>query len=217
LGTFSTKLALNKYAAVIDRENKKGNYLTEDELKNNVELIKVFDKKNNYDQIKANCARYSKGTEAKGVYDLCRKHSYLSGNNIVVLDIEASFERLNRTEGTSDRVDIILYNKKQGLLQFIEVKLFKNHEIRSSDENSIPLVVAQIKRYEEQIAKKEKTEIIPAYRNYVKAINQIFEIDLPLPDKVEPKVPLLINGFKSTELKALQNIISLQDGELFTL
>jgi hypothetical protein len=54
-----------------------------------------------------------------GVSSLYHKHSYLSDNNIVVLDIEVSFESFNE-EHSQDRIDILLYKKDTKTLQFVE-------------------------------------------------------------------------------------------------
>ena len=179
-----------KYAAVIDNTDKY--YLTENEIKTK-KLISNFSE--NYTRIKKNCEIYS-GVEAQGVSEIYHKHSYLSNENIVVLDIEVSFEALDKTSGkTQDRIDILLYDVKKQTLKFVEAKHFSNKEIWSE---SKPKVIGQIKKYEKQIAAK-KTEIIKAYENYITAINEIFEQSLPLPIDVEEKVTLLIFGFDQNQ------------------
>ena len=82
-------------------------------------------------------------------------------------------------------------------LQFVEAKHYSNKEIWS---NSTPKVISQIKRYEDQIKKKE-TEILSEYDNYIKSINNLFNLDLPKPIKIDPKVTLLIFGFDRDQLK----------------
>jgi len=75
-----------KYASVMENTDK--NYLTETEL-SQTKLISKFSE--NYKRIKENCALYS-GDETKGVSEIYHKNSYLNSNaNIVVLDIEVSF------------------------------------------------------------------------------------------------------------------------------
>ena len=188
-----------KYASVID--NSEIAYLTENELSKN-KLITDF--KNNYSRIKENCGLYS-GIEALGVSEIYHKYSYLSRNNIVVLDIEISFEALEKTNGEKqDRIDILLYDLNTRTLKFVEAKHYSNPEIWS---NGTPKVIGQIKKYETQI-KTNKTEIIAAYKNYMEAINSVFDLELPLPEKVEEKVALLIFGFDNDQKKGrLQKLI----------
>ncbi|PLB85230.1 hypothetical protein C0T31_12030 [Dysgonamonadaceae bacterium] len=188
-----------KYASVID--NSENNYLTENELSKN-KLIADF--RNNYSRIKENCKLYS-GIEALGVSEIYHKYSYLSNNNIVVLDIEISFEALAKIAGkTQDRIDILLYDLESRTLKFIEAKHYSNLEIWS---NKTPKVIWQIEKYETQI-KIKKTEIITAYKNYIQAINSIFDLELPFPEKVEDKVALLIFGFDNDQKNGrLQKLI----------
>jgi hypothetical protein len=188
-----------KYASVI--YNSENDYLTENELSKN-KLITDF--KNNYSRIKENCRLYS-GIEALGVSEIYHKYSYLTKNNIVVLDIEISFEALEKTTGKKqDRIDILLYNLETRTLKFVEAKHFSNPEIWSIKN---PKVIGQIKKYEIQI-KTNKTEIIAAYKNYIQAINSVFNLELPFPEKVEEKVTLLIFGFDNDKKNGrLQNLI----------
>ena len=188
-----------KYASVID--NSEIAYLTENELSKN-KLITDF--KNNYSRIKENCGLYS-GIEALGVSEIYHKYSYLSRNNIVVLDIEISFEAIEKTNGEKqDRIDMLLFDLSTRTLKFVEAKHYSNPEIWS---NSTPKVIGQIKKYETQI-KTNKTEIIAAYKNYMEAINSVFDLELPLPEKVEEKVALLIFGFDNDQKNGrLQKLI----------
>ena len=53
-----------------------------------------------------------------------------------------------------------------------------------------------------------KKEIIAAYKNYIEAINEIFGLRLPVPEKVEENVTLLIFGFDDDQKKGrLQKLI----------
>ncbi len=70
----------------------------------------------------------------------------MSDNNIVVLDIEVSFESFNE-ENTQDRIDILLFKKDTQTLQFVEAKHYSNTDIRSK---TTPKVIDQINRYEIQ-------------------------------------------------------------------
>lgn len=177
-----------KYASVITESEK--DYLTESEL-SAYKLASNFEK--NYQRIKENCSNYS-GIEASGVSDLYHRHSYLSNSNILVLDIEISFESLNE-RNNQDRIDILLYNKGSKTLQFVEAKHFTNKEIWS---RTTPKVISQIKRYEMQIAKR-KAKMLSEYTEYVKIVNGIFDISLPEPKNIEDKVTLLIFGFDNDQ------------------
>ena len=179
-----------KYASVITPNGK--DYLTETEL-STYKLASDFE--TNYLRIKENCKNYS-GIEALGVSNIYHKNSYLSNNNVVVLDIEISFESLNK-ENKQDRIDILFFNKSTKTLQFVEAKHFSNKEIWSK---TTPKVINQINRYESQI-KKRKIEILSEYKEYVKNINKTFGISLPEPIDIDEKVTLLIFGFDNDQKK----------------
>jgi len=179
-----------KYASVIEWKNDlKNDYLEEKDL-STLKIIPNF--KSGYRGIKENCSNYS-GVESIGVSDIYHKYSYLSESNIVLLDIEVSFESIDKTK-EQDRIDILLFNKETKTLQFVEAKHFSNQEIWSTT----PKVINQIKRYERQVEDK-KDEIISQYKIYVQAINSIFGISLPEPDKIEEKVILLVFGFDDNQ------------------
>ena len=179
-----------KYASVITPNEK--DYLTEKEL-TTYKLASDFE--TNHLRIKENCKNYS-GIEALGVSNIYHNNSYLSNNNVVVLDIEISFESLNK-ENKQDRIDILFFNKSTKTLQFVEAKHFSNNEIWSK---TTPKVINQINRYESQI-KKRKIEILSEYKEYVKNINKIFGISLPEPIDIDEKVTLLIFGFDNDQKK----------------
>jgi hypothetical protein len=185
-----------KYASVIPKTGK--DYLTEPEL-SDYKLAADF--KTNYHRIKENCSNYS-GIEAAGVSAIYHKYSYLSDNNIVVLDIEVSFESFNEGK-KQDRIDILLYKKDAKTLQFVEAKHYSNKEIWS---RTTPKVINQINRYESQIFER-RSEILSSYTEYVKILNSIFDKSLPEPTNIEDKVTLLIFGFdqdqKTGKLKKL--------------
>ena len=188
-----------KYASVI--EDTKKAYLTENQLES-MKLICNF--QGNYTRIKENCSLYS-GIEAQGVSEIYHKYSYLSNEKVVVLDIEVSFEALDKTGGkTQDRIDILLYDKEKQTLQFVEAKHYSNSEIWSK---TTPKVISQIEKYEKQI-EKNKDNIKKAYTNYIEAINAVFDLSLRLPQKVEDKVLLLIFGFDADQKNGrLQKLI----------
>lgn len=179
-----------KYASVITANGR--DYLTESEL-SGYRLASNFE--TNYQRIKENCSNYS-GVEALGVSDLYHKYSYLSNRNVVVLDIEVSFESLDE-QNKQDRMDILLYNKDSQTLQFVEAKHYSNKEIWSK---TTPEVIRQIKKYESQIAKR-KSEILTEYSEYVRTLNRIFNISLTEPIDIEDKVTLLIFGFDNDQKK----------------
>lgn len=187
-----------KYASVITTNGK--DYLSESEL-SGYRLASNFEQ--NYQRIKENCSNYS-GIEASGVSDLYHKHSYLSNSNVIVLDIEISFKSLNKGN-KQDRIDILLFNKNSQTLQFVEAKHFSNKEIWS---RAVPKVIGQIKRYESQLAKR-KSDILSEYAEYVKDINEIFDISLPVPTDIDDKVTLLIFGFDNDQKNGrLKNLIA---------
>jgi hypothetical protein len=179
-----------KYAAVIESNGK--NYVSEKDILNH-KLLTDFEA--SYNRIKENCFMYS-GVEAEGVSEIYHRHSYISGNDIVVLDIEVSFSSYNE-ENSQDRIDILLYNTLTQTLKFVEAKHYSNKEIWSTTE---PKVIKQIRRYENQIDLR-KAEIVSEYVGYIKTINKIFGINLPEPKSIDPQVTLLIFGFDTNQLK----------------
>lgn len=179
-----------KYAAVINGDDEKLNYLTEDKLAD-CKLIDNFVK--GYGQIKKNCSNYA-GVEARGVSKVLKKNSYLSDNEIVVLDIEVSFESVDE-DRNQDRIDMVLLNKNTGALKFVEVKHFSNGEIWST---TTPKVIKQVERYENQIAQGPQS-IVDEYAAYTGLINSIFDVKLPRPTSVEPRVKLLIFDFDNDQ------------------
>lgn len=191
-----------KYASVISSNGK--DYLTEAEL-SDYKLASDFE--SNYMRIKENCSNYT-GIEALGVSEIYHKHSYLSDSNVVVLDVEISFESLNE-ENTQDRIDILLFNKESQTLQFVEAKHFSNSEIWS---RSTPKVISQIKRYESQLLKRKK-EILAEYIDYIKIINRIFGMALPAPVEVDNNVTLLIFGFDNDQKNGRLKKLILQNNK----
>ena len=190
-----------KYASVISSNGK--DYLTEAEL-SDYKLASDFE--SNYLRIKENCSNYSR-IEASGVSEIYHKHSYLSDSNVVVLDIEISFESLKQ-KNNQDRIDILLFNKESKTLQFVEAKHFSNNDIWS---RTTPKVIGQIKRYESQLSKR-KNKILSEYINYIKVINGIFNIALPEPEELDTNVTLLIFGFdKDQKNGRLRKLISQND------
>lgn len=190
---FSTHL---KFASVINFQ--KNDYVTEKNL-DDIKLTTDF--KTNYERIKENCSLYS-GVEASGVSEIYHLHSYLSkDDNIVVLDIEISFESVDENKN-QDRIDLLLLNKSTQTLHFVEAKHFSNPEIWSTGK---PKVIKQLERYENQLLNKD--EIIQQFSDYTNKVNVLFGCKLPVPLNLDEKVALLIFGFDKDQ----------RDGRLKTL
>jgi len=182
-----------KYAAVI---KSKGDYISELDLEENVEIIKSFF--DGYERIRENCSLYS-GVEAKGVSRVYHKYPFTNkDSNIVVLDIEISFEA-DSEERSQDRVDMLLLNKKTQQLRFCEAKHYSNSELWSM-KGTRPKVVSQIERYQEQI-ERQGSDILREYDKYVEIMNGLFECGLPEPKSIDDKVTLLVFGFDRDQQK----------------
>jgi len=173
-------------------------YITESMLGNLKQIQNFTD---GYERIKENCSLYS-GVEALGVSKIYENHSYAFTKSeslkVVVLDIEVSFEALEE-DRLQDRIDVLLFEKEKKRLLFCEAKHFSNSEIWAEKVENIK-VAKQIERYNDQI-KDKKDQIIAAYTNYVKIVNDLFQTALPEPDKICPTVSLIIFGFDRDQLK----------------
>jgi len=179
----------HKYASVINPNGK--TYLKEPELSTHCKFIPKFEP--NYKRIKENCSKYSK-EEAKGVSCLYCDHSYMSGSEVVILDIEIAFKALDN-DRKIDQIDLLLFNKRLQKLQFVEAKHYSNKEVVSK---TIPKVIGQIKRYQSQI-KTKGANILSEYVDYVQTLNLIFDNSLPQPKEIDEKVTLLIFGFDNDQ------------------
>jgi len=186
-----------KYAAVIDQADSKY-YLNEAEL-GTFRLTTDF--MSNLVRIKENCKNYS-GDEAKGISEIYQRYSYLSGEAIVILDIEVAFE------GNEDRIDILLFDTKSATLRFVEAKHFSNSAIWSK--KGRPEVVDQIERYEQRL-QTARNNIISEYTKYVRSLNSLFGITLPKPKTVDDKVALLIFGFDVDQKEGRLNDLVIQN------
>lgn len=172
------------------------------------EVGKISNFYDGYENIKERAKLYA-SPEAIGVYNICKSGNILSNNNYVVLDIEVAFEtEMDKQNGIrQNRIDILLYDIKEKALLFNEAKHFTNGEIWS---NSVPAVVNQVNRYNNEIAQR-KDEILNVYKKYIGNINKIFadELDnpLPLPQKVNQQCGLVIFGFDSDQRNGrLENV-----------
>lgn len=176
-----------------------------------------------YENIKERAKLYS-SVESMGVYDIC-KSGNVYNKDYVTLDIEVAFTRQDNSEdepeGTitqiepdnnikkekkQNRIDILLYNLQERNLKFVEAKHFINKEIRSTGK---PAVVEQISRYN-KIIKEKSSDIISAYSKYVEDINQLLDIQLPVPESLSQECGLIIFGFDDDQKsgKLEESIIS---------
>ena len=192
-----------KFASVLTDPKK--SYLNESELKKYKFDETFYD---NYPRIKENCANYS-GVEAIGVSHLYQQYSYLlPAKDIVVLDIELSLVSLDEDK-KSDRIDILLYSKEKQELQLVEAKHYSNSEIWSK---STPKVINQIGKYKNQLLVKSG-DILNAYASYIKSVNSLFDVSLPIPLKVHPHVILFIYGFDDDQKRGRLTTLILKKKE----
>lgn len=202
-GEFETHI---KYASIY---NFGGEYILEDDL-GKIRSITSFVE--GYERIKENCSRYA-SAEKKGVSNIYSRHSYVSrpSNNEVVLDIEVSFRAA--TGGRhQDRLDLLIFNKSEKQLRFYEAKHFSNKEIWSKISTK-PKVVQQISRYKAQIQGAEPI-IIAAYTEYVRIVNNLFDLEIEEPQSLDPEVVLLIFGFDRDQLKGRFKVLLEADSSL---
>ena len=153
-----------------------------------------------YENIKERVKLYA-SLEDKGVSNICKSGNVISNlpNGYIVLDVAVDFEKeiieRNETKIKQNRVDILLYGIEERQLRFVEAKRFSNGEIKST---TIPDVVGKIKRYDEEIEKRNY-EILKIYTEYINDLNKIFdeiiEKPIPTPMSVLPKCGLIIFGF----------------------
>jgi hypothetical protein len=179
-----------KYASIIEAEPDEDsdlNYLTEAKLK---KYKPINDFASHYGQIKKNCEILA-GKEAFGVSNIYKNYSYLSKNDIVVLDLEVTL-----TSG-KERVDILLFNKATRSLQFVEAKDYSNQDLFSTTE---PKVIKQMQRYETQLNKKGFVDkVVKEYNGYIEVLNELFGTKLPPAKEVLKTVILLIFGFDANQ------------------
>lgn len=169
-----------------------------------------------YEDIKRRCKEYNMGSESAGVAELYEKYSYITSlDNIVLLDIELVLLSQDEDKGT-DRIDILLLNKESGVLQAVEAKLYENNELKGKP----PAVISQIKRYQDNI-EESKDSILSAYNNYIKIVNNLFELNLCPIESINPNVNLIYFGFDTPQkqskkfkeikdgLKGISNVLSI--------
>jgi len=197
----------HKYASVIRSEEGK-DYVTDA----NLQAVRNFEE--GYERIKENCSLYS-GVEAQGVSQVYGRYScakLCASAGVVVLDIEISLKQGKEAEElvvasplktNSDRIDLLLLDTDTGLLRFFEAKDFSNNEIRAM-EGHHPRIVKQMHRYEKQLNTQHvREEMLAGYAAHIEAINELFELEVPLPcpKDIDPVPRLLLFGFDASQLK----------------
>ena len=185
-------LTHKKYISLLISKN---NYLSEEDIKT-AEIRDNF--LDCYEDIKENSKNYA-SVESEGVAYLYSDYSYVNSNEgVVVLDLEVNFKNKNdNSKRKNDQIDILLYSLADRSLKFVEAKEFSNQELWSK-ENTKPQVVNQINRYNRQINNSSE-EILKEYETYIKKVNKLFNIDLPLPKRVRSECGLYIFGFGSDQ------------------
>lgn len=174
----------------------------------NKEYIRINELENikpkfDYKLIKENAKNYA-GIEALGVSNLY-KYNFKLDDNYILLDTEIAFYDAE----SKDRVDLLLFDKENKELKFIEAKHFSNSELWTQ-ENSKPVVTEQIKRYKNRI-ENCKESILKEYRNYVNLINNSFDLSLPLPEKICTDVSLYMFGFDNDQKEKIKKLLKEDD------
>jgi hypothetical protein len=184
-----------KYAATFANAHDLSSEISEAELK---KVICITDFSSGYESIKALCALYA-DPEAKGTSGLYGRFPFTDAGSVVVLDIESSFDARTRDsdDNCQDRIDLVLMHRDKKSLLFIEVKRFDNSAIRASG-NVEPPVVTQVKRYRTQLT-SQRDNILSAYSQYVRHMNQLLDLQLPEPNDIVREVPLLIFGYDGAQ------------------
>lgn len=177
-------------------------------MSDNVRLIRNFSE--GYQRIKDNCEHYAAGLEAKGSAKICSLSSYISNQDIVILDAEVAFPE-SESSGRLD-VDLLFFNKKERALRFFEAKHYSNSKL-FSEQGAV--VLAQIREYTSQIIAR-RDEILQAYKKYTQSARKLFELSedvLPAPESVVEDVALLIFGFDEEQKRRLDEKL-LKSGNL---
>lgn len=206
-----------KYASVITSPRS---YVREGELPS---LSPIDSFVSVYDRIKENCALYS-GVEAQGVSDILKSFGrFVSGKaqSMIPLDIEICFDaadadpfEVGPPRRRKDRIDILFYDMKKGVLRFCEAKHYSNGEIWSKA-SIPPRVTGQLCRYKKQIAEREDS-ILVQYRTYIGLMNQLLGTSMPEPRFIDADVPvfLLVFGFDKDQQEGRLTRLLLADGSL---
>lgn len=175
-------------------------------MSNNVRLIRNFSE--GYQRIKDNCEHYAAGLEAKGSAKICSLSSYISNQDIVILDAEVAFPK-SESSGRLD-VDLLFFNKKERALRFFEAKQY-NKDLPTQG----TALLTQIRKYKNQIIAR-RDEILQAYKKYTQSARELFELSeyiLPTPESIVEDVALLIFGFDGEQKRSLDEKL-LKSGSL---
>lgn len=206
-GTFKTH---RKFASVIKTKTK-NDYIKETDLYN---ASVIDDFSDGYSRIKENAKIYA-GIESTYVAGIYHNSSYASkhNNDIVVLDIEASFDgdESGDSSNRKDRIDLVLFDKRNSKLYFIEAKHYSNNEIWSTI-GVQPTVIQQLIRYDKQLVNR-KIQILNAYSNYINYANILFDNNFPTPSQIEMQTILFIFGYDRRQGKKLSEYL-IKDGSL---
>jgi hypothetical protein len=177
-----------KYASVYHHKDE--DYVSE----RNLGKMVVKDFSESYRRIKENCGKYT-SVEPDGVSKLYRFSPFVSKpSRHVLLDVEVSLKKTSdekeekgsecpledKARSRMDRIDILLYDTKDCVLHFIEVKDFSNSEIRSKTK---PKVIGQVQNYNKQLADREKM-ILETYSDYIGLLKEMFGLNLSKPAKL---------------------------------
>lgn len=202
----------HKYASVIKTPVKGRTDVTELDLKAKP-LVESF--MEGYDRIKENCINYA-GDEARGVAEMCSRFSFTKNNkenrNVLILDVEIGLSGIKQDDEPErgvkksgkkwDRIDLLLFHTKTRLLRFFEVKTYYNSEIKGSK----PKIGSQIRRYRDQLRNKYD-ELLEAYSGHIDIINQLFNLNLDGPERIDLEPRLLVFGYDRPQQKEINNII----------
>jgi len=201
-----------KYASVLDVGKRSSPYVRQDEIKS---LKPIDDFHSGYERIKENCKNYA-GIEGEGVSYLY-SYSFVQSCPIVVLDIEVAFSGDESSEKRTDRIDLLLFNKEEATLRFIEAKHYSNQEISGEE----PKVLKQMNRYMNTLKKKEK-KILEQYERCINLLNELFNLELPEQINLDKQsVALYVFGFDNDQnlggVKEMKKIMKKNSISLYTL
>ena len=206
----------HKYASVI--HGQKDDYITDAALENReIRLISSFFE--GYERIKENCSLYS-GLESSGVSALYHGFSCAIKKlqEVSVLDIEIAFatEDSFGERKSNDRIDFVTIDRA-GKLRFFEAKHYSNRASLRCD-NGIPQLYSQLSKYDGYL-KKFESAILGSYTKHVSAIMDLFDVDVPMPQSIDPVTKAIIFGFDNEQRHYLnKNIMQVKDkDEIFLL
>ena len=101
----------------------------------------------------------------------------------IVLDIE-----IRTNIGDAKKCDMILLDKKNSDLLFVEGKVFSDSRLYGSSNIE---VISQVENYNHKATTYQK-DIVMQYQNYIKIVNDLFQTNFPTPQTLQPKAKLLV-------------------------